>query len=454
MALTVRFNTSGRIDARNGGAYTAASAITYTAGTSYRFRLVVNVAAHSYSAYVTPAGGTELTIGTNLAFRSEQSAVPSLANLAVQANSGTHQVCNFAITNSLPPPPVASVTVTPSTANVEVGGNLQLTATPRDASGNALNGRAVTWSSGNTARATVNTTGLVMGVTEGSVTITATSEGRSGTATVTVVPPPPPGSSFTFVGAGDIGNCSTSTDEATAQLLDGIAGTVWTAGDNVYPDGAAAEFAQCYDPNWGRHKARTRPSPGNHDYHTSGASAYYAYFGANAGPAGRGYYSFDLGEWHIISLNSEASMSTGSAQDQWLRADLAASTKQCTIAIWHHPRFSSGDHGNDAQSAGAWVALYEAGVEIILNGHDHNYERFAPQTPGAVRDDARGIREFVVGTGGTSLRSVGTPVANSEVASSAAHGVLKLTLAPGRYDWQFVPVAGRTFTDQGTGTCH
>ncbi len=350
--------------------------------------------------------------------------------------------------------PVASVSVTPASATVQVGGTVQLTATPKDANGNALAGRTIAWASSNTSVATVSGTGLVTGLAVGSVTITATSEGKSGTASITVTAPPPPGSSVVFVGAGDIAGCSQSNDEATAQLLDGISGTVFTAGDNAYSDGTDANFSQCYDPTWGRHKARTRPSPGNHDYHTSGAAGYYNYFGANAGPSGRGYYSYDLGDWHIISLNSNVSMSAGSAQEQWLRGDLAASTKQCAIAYWHHPRFSSGSHGSSTASQPLWQALYDAGAEIVIVGHDHNYQRFAPQTPGGQADPAKGIREFVAGMGGQSHYNFSSPIANTEAYNTDTYGVLKLTLGPGTYSWEFIPVAGKTYTDSGSGTCH
>ena len=535
LAVIVRFNTGGTIDARNGGAYAATNSIAYTAGTSYHFRVVVDVSSHTYSVYVTPAGGAEQTIGTGFAFRTEQSGVTALANWALTAITGTHTVCNFAITGSQPPAPVAtvtltpasatvnegqtlqltatlkdangnvligrsitwssstssaatvngtglvtgvvagsttitatsegqsgtsaitvvhlpvaSVTVTPASGTVSAGSSLQLTATPKDANGNPLVGRTVTWQSSNTAAATVNGSGLVSGVAAGSATITATSEGQSGTSAITVTPP---SASVVLVGAGDIADCTTG--EPTAKLLDNIAGTVFTAGDNAYTNGTDAEFATCYDPSWGRHKARTRPAPGNHDYGTSGATGYYNYFGALAGPAGLGYYSYDLGAWHVISLNSNVSMSAGSSQEVWLRADLAASTKTCTIAYWHHPRFSSGaSHGSSTMSAGAFQALYDAGADIVIVGHDHEYERFAPQTPSAAPDPVRGIREFVVGTGGAGLYSFATPLPNSEVRDNTSHGVLKLTLSDGSYMWQFIPVAGNSFTDSGSGTCH
>ncbi len=270
-------------------------------------------------------------------------------------------------------------------------------------------------------------------------------------------PPPPPGSSEIFVGAGDIADCSSSGDEATADLLDNIPGTVFTAGDNAYPDGTDADFSQCYEPSWGRHKARTRPTPGNHDYRTSGAAPYYTYYGSNAGPAGLGYYSYDLGDWHIISLNSNISMSAGSQQETWLRSDLAASSKQCTLAYWHHPRFSSGSHGSSTSSQPLWQALYDAGADVVVVGHDHNYQRFAPMTPTGVLDTARGIREFVAGMGGRSHYNFSTPIANTEAYNTSVSGVLKLILSgdgSNTYAWEFVPVAGQTYTDSGSDWCH
>jgi len=256
-----------------------------------------------------------------------------------------------------------------------------------------------------------------------------------------------------FVGAGDIATGG-GNDEATARLLDGIAGTVFTLGDNVYSNGTAAEFAERYEPTWGRHKARTRPVPGNHDYGTSGAAGYFGYFGAAAGDPTKGYYSYDLGDWHIVALNSEIDVGAGSTQEQWLRSDLAASTKTGTLAYWHRPRFSSGAHGSSTRTTALWQALYDYNAEIVLVGHDHNYQRFAPQTAAGVADPARGIRQFVVGTGGAGLYDFSTPIANTEAYNVNTHGVLKLTLHPGRYDWQFVPVAGKTYTDSGSAACH
>ena len=258
-----------------------------------------------------------------------------------------------------------------------------------------------------------------------------------------------------MVGAGDIASCGSNGDEATANLLSTIAGTVYTLGDNVYEDGTTTEFTNCYDPSWGAEKSRTLPSAGNHEYHTAGASGYFWYFGSSAGDPAKGYYSYDLGDWHIVVLNSNIDVSTGSAQEQWLRTDLAASTKACTLAYWHHPRFNSGSsHSNDTSVQPLWQALYDANAEVILNGHEHSYERFAPQTPGGTLDTSRGIREFVVGTGGASHATLGTLKANSEIFNGSTYGVLKLTLSAGSYAWQFVPVTGGSFTDSGTGTCH
>jgi hypothetical protein len=256
-----------------------------------------------------------------------------------------------------------------------------------------------------------------------------------------------------FVGAGDIANCSRTQDESTAQLLDSIAGTVFTLGDNVYPDGTSTQFTDCYGPTWGRHKNRTRPSAGNHDYHVAGAAGYFNYFGAAAGDPTKGYYSYNLGTWHIIALNSEITHSAGSTQEQWLRADLAANPSMCTLAYWHKPRFSSGMHGNISSVQTFWQALYDYGADVVLSSHDHTYERFAPQNPNGQADSNRGIREFVVGTGGAGLYSFPTIQPNSQVRNNSTYGVLRLTLHATSYDWQFVPFAGQTFTDSGSANC-
>jgi hypothetical protein len=255
-----------------------------------------------------------------------------------------------------------------------------------------------------------------------------------------------------LVGAGDIAACPPTNAQITAALLDRIEGTVFTTGDNAYENGTAAEYAECYHPSWGRHRARTRPSPGNHEYHSSGAAPYFTYFGDAAGPAGRGYYSFNVGSWHVISLNSNVAAGAGSAQIEWLRTDLAAHETRCAVAYWHHPVFSSGSHGNDRTMAEIWRVLDSAGVDLVINGHDHNYERFAPQDYlGNARPD--GIREIVVGTGGASLRAFRTAQANSEVRNSTTLGVLKLTLGATSYTWEFVPQPGATFADAGSADC-
>src|SRR5437016_8943088 len=211
-----------------------------------------------------------------------------------------------------------------------------------------------------------------------------------------------------------------------------------TVGDNAYPGGSSTAFTNCYDPTWGRHKLRTRPVPGNHDYETSGASGYFNYFGAAAGPSGTGYYSYDLGTWHIIALNSELDVSPGSAQVQWLKADLAAHPARCTLAYWHNPLFDSKDAPNTAVRP-LWDALYAAGADVVVNAHYAFYERFAPQTGAGVADPVQGIREFVVGTGGASGTACGTIRANSQGRSSGTFGVLRLTLRVGSYHWRCGP---------------
>jgi len=269
----------------------------------------------------------------------------------------------------------------------------------------------------------------------------------------------PPENSAVLVGAGDIADCTDlSGAEATAKLLEKIPGTVMAVGDLAYPDGNPENFA-CYDKTWGRVKNRTRPAPGNHEFHSAGATYYFQYFGAAAGESNKGYYSYELGAWHIVVLNSEGVEAGGcdaaSPQGKWLREDLAAHPVACTLAYFHKPLFSSGGkHGDDLTIRPLWDALYAANADIIVSGHDHDYERFAPQTPDAQPDPARGIREFVAGTGGKNHRPFGAQNANSEIRDAEAFGVLKLTLLPGSYTWQFVPEAGKTFTDSGQGACH
>ena len=260
-----------------------------------------------------------------------------------------------------------------------------------------------------------------------------------------------------LVGAGDIAGCDSSGDSQTASLIKGISGTVFTAGDNVYEDGTATQFADCYGPTWGAFRDRTRPSPGNHDYHVNGAAGYFGYFGSRAGAPSRGYYAYNLGNWRIYALNSNCGQIGGCAWDspqtRWLRADLAAHPHRCVLAYWHHPLFSSGPHGNQSQVRPLWRALYRAHAEIVINGHDHVYERFRRQSPAGAATSA-GIQEFVVGTGGRSHYAFGTIKPNSLRRNAHTYGVLKLTLRRGEYSWRFVPVSGKTFTDSGTRSCH
>lgn len=263
----------------------------------------------------------------------------------------------------------------------------------------------------------------------------------------------------TLVGAGDIADCGIKADGATAKLLGNIPGTVFTLGDNVYDNGTREEFRRCYDPTWGKYKKRTKPTAGNHDYYTNNAGPYYDYFGARAGSPNRGYYSYDRGAWHIVALNSNCDKvggcGTSSPQGQWLRNDLARSDAECTLAYFHEPLFSSGQGTETTDVRPFWEMLYNRGADVILAGHAHSYERFAPQTPGGQKDSANGIRQFVVGTGGKpAINPFDGTAPNSQVKNDETPGVLKLTLKPGSYEWKFVHVAGKSFTDSGSDGCH
>jgi len=268
-----------------------------------------------------------------------------------------------------------------------------------------------------------------------------------------------PAESVTVIAAGDIAKCNLEWDSYTGALLDNLPGTILGLGDNAYQTGSLQEFNDCYGPTWGRHKDRIYPVPGNHEYLTGGAEGYFTYFGDRATPLEpgcrkecKGYYSFNLGAWHIVALNSEIDNNPGSEQDRWLRADLAAHPNVCTLAYWHKPRWSSGDHGSGA-SAPLFQAIYDYGVDIVLSGHDHDYERFAPQSPQGVWEPDRGVRQFVVGTGGDTHRGWEEDPPNTEVRDADTWGVLKLTLHPTSYDWEFIPIAGQTFTDSGSANC-
>ncbi len=271
---------------------------------------------------------------------------------------------------------------------------------------------------------------------------------------------------YILVGAGDIASCKDlSGAEATAKLIESIPGEVFAAGDLAYEKGTAEEFKNCYDKTWGRFKNRTHPAPGNHEFYGSkDGSPYFDYWGAQAGEREKGYYSFDLGNWHVISLNTNCAApglggcDPGSPQDVWLQKDLAEHPKSCIIAFGHHALYSSGvlkSHAIHPELRQLWQDLYKAHADIVINGHEHSYERFAPQDPDANLDQKNGIREFVVGTGGRDHDPLGFPIANSEVRNANTYGALKLTLSTGKYQWEFVPVAAENaFTDSGEGTCH
>ena len=276
---------------------------------------------------------------------------------------------------------------------------------------------------------------------------------------------PKPVAAPLLVAAGDIACAPGASDAcqqaATAQLVQSLnPAAVAALGDLQYEEGSMADFRASFEPTWGRFKGMIRPIPGNHEYRTSGAGGYFEYFGAAAGAPGRGYYSYDLGAWHVIALNSNddcsvVSCSAGSPQEQWLRADLAANPRACVLAYVHAPRFSSGrEHGDSTSVRDLWRALHEAGADVVLAAHDHGYERFAPQDPDGLSDPARGLRSFVVGTGGKEIEPFGKPRPNSEVRDYSSFGVLALTLRPSGYDWRFVPVPGAGFTDAGSGACH
>lgn len=270
--------------------------------------------------------------------------------------------------------------------------------------------------------------------------------------TPTTTPNPPPA---ILIAAGDIAACDRDGDSATAALVAELDGTVATLGDHVYPAGSDETFAQCYDAAWGDFLDRTRPAVGNHDLQDDGGAAYHRYFADRAGNPGEGWYSYDIGDWHVVVLNSNCELidcDPGSPQYEWLAADVAASDATCTLAYMHHPRFSSGRHGDYPPVAPLWDALHEADADLILAGHDHMYERFAPQTP-AGGADPDGIRAFTVGTGGYQLYPAERVAPNSELIIDDAFGVLELTLHATSYDWRFLTVDGGD-ADVGSDGCH
>jgi hypothetical protein len=271
------------------------------------------------------------------------------------------------------------------------------------------------------------------------------------------------GKTFVLVGAGDIASCKEPDGaRATAKLIEGIPGTVFAAGDLAYERGSAAEFQNCYGSTWGEFKERTKPTLGNHEYAEATASAYFKYWGKQAGDTGKGYYSYDLGSWHIVALNTNCGAKDlggcgkGSPQEAWLQKDLAEHPDSCVIAYGHHALFSSGvfrSHAVHPELKELWKDLYAAHAALVLAGHEHSYERFAPQDPDGHADPVNGIREIVVGTGGRSHDPLGFALPNSELRNTDTYGVIKLTLTPGHYAWQFIPEAGKTFADSGSCDC-
>ncbi len=302
------------------------------------------------------------------------------------------------------------------------------------------------------------------------MSLLATSSCRETRELPECVESPPPGGNAretsgdpVLVGAGDIAEPNPFAAEATAKLLDEIDGNVVTLGDNAYVNATLDNFLESYGPTWGRHRWRTRPAVGNHEYHSPHAAPYFSYFCDAAGAPFKGYYSYEVGSWHVVVLNSQCVADDGyehgpacdasSEQVTWLRDDLAAHPSRCTAAYWHHPRFSSGSHGDHAGMRDLWKVLSDANAEIVLSGHDHDYERFAPMDANGLADAELGIRQFVVGTGGAKLYAFNPAHVNSEARVAKMWGVLKLTLHTGSYEWEFIDT-DRVVRDSGRESCH
>jgi hypothetical protein len=404
---------------------------------------------------------------------------------------------NTAGTMSADSPPTAVVVEPPTndqpptiSGTAQVGSTL--TANPGSWDGSLPMTRAYQWQrcdpNGNACASIPGATSTTYTVVpaDGNSTIrvseTAANSGGSSSAVSDPAGPVPAPQSTVIAAAGDIacdptdssynGGLGTTNHcqmKATSNLLvNGNFAAALVLGDLQYGCGGAAAFQQSYDPTWGRVKSITYPAIGNHEYQTSGgtdcdatghAAGYFNYFGSAAGDPTKGYYSWDIAGWHLIVLNSNCSQAggcgAGSSQETWLRADLAAHTAACTLAYWHHPRFTSDAFaGNATNMSTVWQDLYNAGADLVLNGHTHEYERFAPQNPAGAADPSRGIREMIVGTGGVNHSSFGTIQPNSEVRDATTFGVLQLTLHPTSYDWKFLPIPGSTFTDSGSTACH
>ena len=255
----------------------------------------------------------------------------------------------------------------------------------------------------------------------------------------------------TMLGAGDIGMCGRPEVAETARLVAGLEGDVLLAGDIAYMQGTAANFRDCFNPFWGQFRSRWHPTPGNHEYESAGAAPYFAYFGDAAGPAGLGYYSFMAGEWLVLMLNSNVAATRGSAQWEFVRGELERQRTPCTLAVWHHPLFTSGPNGPNPAMRDMWALLETARAEVILNGHDHLYERFGRQMSDGRPDPANGIRQFTVGTGGAELYNFVRAAANSE-ERILKFGVVRFTLRPAQVDWEFLAIDG-SVADRGLDTC-
>ncbi len=421
-----------------------------------------------FTATGTFTDGSTQDLTTSVTWSSSQTTVATISTtgLATSKAMGTTTITaassgvSGSTTLTVTAATLVSLVVTPANATIVQGTTQQFagTGTFTDGSTQDLT-TSVIWSSSTPTVATISNTagsqGLATSVGAGTTTITAKSGSVSQSTLLSVTIP----QDQVLVGAGDIMRCNyLAPGKSTASLLDGIAGTVFADGDLVYP--GTSDWATCYDPYWGRHKARTLPIMGNHEYDQAPTS-YFNYWGAAAGDPSKGYYSLDLGAWHVVVINSQCSQvggcQAGSPQEQWLRADLAAHPALCTIAFWHIPLFpfSVTQQTGELKMKPIWQALYDAGADVVVSGHHHEYGRFAPQQADGTLDPIRGVREFLVGTGGNLLGTLPSPMnPNIEVASDATFGVLKLTLHATSYDWQFIPVAGGTFTDSGSAACH
>lgn len=479
--LSTSFNvTAGVVSAAQ--STVAASPASITAGTGLSTITVTAqdaggfpVAGATVTLSVSGTGNTVTqpsapTNGSGVATGSLSSTVAGNKTVTATAN-GVAITQKPVVVVTAGPVSASASTVSAAPASIVAGsGTSTITVTVKDAFGNPVSGSTVSLAatgSGNTLTQPSGpsgsngvATGALSSTSTGTKTVSATAGGLALTQTASVNVTSA-GSTVTFVGAGDIADCGNNNDAATAALINAMPSStqVFALGDNVYPDGKLSEFNNCYHPTWGAFKSRTHPSAGNHEYNTTNASGYFSYFGALAGTAGQGYYSFDLGSWHVIVLNSNISTSAGSAQDTWLQADLAAHQNVCTVAYWHHPLYSSiGGSGSGGAVISSvrrfWDVLYSYGADLVLNGHRHVYEVLAPMKPDGTADAVNGIRTIIAGTGGSSGGDLTNVFPLSEEREGHTYGVLKLTLNATSYTWQFVPVAGSSYTHSGSGTCH